>query len=207
MNEGDIELKTGNVPNARIIMTAPSVQTTGDVFVKGGTEGISAKLASLKNRLQTAEEEITTIKTEMASLLSTETDPQVGTVTQDKWCVGTSGGQVECTANQPLLSYTETDPQVGTVTQDKWCIGTSGGQVECTAKSPATPLSCNPPRGRLIFNGDQYVCVCDGGYSGAECEIMPSLSKAETTADSKISGALAIADDGHTSSNSYSRVP
>ncbi len=94
-------------------MTVPSVQTTGDIFVKGGTEGISAKLASLKIRLQTSEDEIATIKTEMASLLSTETDPQVGTVTQDKWCVGTSGGQVECTANQPLLSYTETRLTVG----------------------------------------------------------------------------------------------
>ena len=79
MNEGDIEHKTGNVPNAKIIMTAPSVETTGDVFVMGGTEGISAQLASLKDRLQTAKDEITNIRSGIASLLSAEIDPQVGT--------------------------------------------------------------------------------------------------------------------------------
>jgi len=80
LNEGDIELKTGNVPNAKILMTAPSVQTTGDVFVKGGTEGISAQLASLKTRLQTAEDEITTIKTEIASLDATNGYVDVGQI-------------------------------------------------------------------------------------------------------------------------------
>ena len=71
LNEGDIELNTGNIPNAKVIMTAPSVETTGDVFVKGSAEGISAQLASLKSRLQSAEDEITTIKTEIASLDAT----------------------------------------------------------------------------------------------------------------------------------------
>jgi len=165
LNEGDIELSTGNTPNAKVIMTAPSVETTGDVFVKGNAEGISAQLASLKTRLQSAEDEITTIKTEIASLLSSETDPQVGTVTQDKWCVGTSGGQVECTANQPLLSYTETDPKVSTVTQDKWCVGTSGGQVECTANQPLLSYTETDPKVSTVTQ-DKW-CV---GTSGGQVE-------------------------------------
>jgi len=37
-----------------------------------------------------------------APLLSyNETDPRISTVTEDKWCVGASGGQVECTQDPP----------------------------------------------------------------------------------------------------------
>ena len=36
--------------------------------------------------------------------------------------------------------------------------------------------------------------------------MLPSLSKAETTGDSKISDALAIADNGHSSGNSYTKL-
>jgi len=93
---------------------------------------------------------------------------------------------VECTANQPLLSYSETDPKVSTVTEDKWCVGTSGGQVECTASAPATsPSVCEVPH-RLAFNGTNFVCTCDNGFSGVNCEVNPSLSGYELTSDSKI---------------------
>jgi|TARA_B110000240_G_scaffold94502_1_gene107163 hypothetical protein len=32
LNEGDIELNTGNIPNAKVIITAASVETTGEVL-------------------------------------------------------------------------------------------------------------------------------------------------------------------------------
>jgi len=66
---------------------------------------LKTRLDALKSRVQSAEDEITTIKSEIASLLSAETDPQVGTVTQDKWCVGTSDGQVECSQESPVSAF------------------------------------------------------------------------------------------------------
>ena len=104
VNEGDIELNVGSAINAKVIITANRTETSGDVFINGNSESVSSMLANLTTRLQTAQDEITTIKTEIQNLLTAETDPQVGTVTQDKWCVGASGGQVECTADAPLLS-------------------------------------------------------------------------------------------------------
>ena len=104
------------------------METTGDVFIKGNEEGVQTQLTSLKQRLESAKAEITAIKEEMATLLKAEINPQVGTVTDGKWCTA-NAGQVECTQEAPLLSFTETDPQVGTVTDGKWCVGASGGQV------------------------------------------------------------------------------
>jgi len=135
VNEGDIELNTGSAINAKVIITAHRMETSGDVFINGNSDSVSSLLANLTMRLQTAQDEITTIKSEIQNLLSSETDPQVGTVTEDKWCVGASGGQVECTADAPLLSYNETDPRISTVTEDKWCVGASGGQVECRSEA------------------------------------------------------------------------
>jgi hypothetical protein len=97
VNEGDIELNTGSAINAKVIITANRMETSGDVFINGNSDSVSSLLANLTMRLQTAQDEITTIKSEIQNLLSAETDPQVGTVTEDKWCVGSSGGQVECT--------------------------------------------------------------------------------------------------------------
>ena len=94
-NDGDIELDTGTGANAKVL-------TTADIFVQGSTEGVKAQLDSVKSQLQSALDEIATMKNQISSLLSSETDPEVGTVTQEKWCVGTSGGQVECTTDAPL---------------------------------------------------------------------------------------------------------
>src|SRR3989304_2329067 len=46
-----------------------------------------------------------------AGLIS-ESDPKVGTLTNNKWCK-TDGSKVVCTTNAPVTS--ETDPQVGTM--------------------------------------------------------------------------------------------
>ena len=207
MNEGDIELNTGSAINAKVIITANRMETSGDVFINGNSESLSSLLANLTMRLQTAQDEITTIKSEIQNLLSAETDPQVGTVTQNKWCVGASGGQVECTADAPLLSYTETDPKIGTVTDGKWCTANSG-KIECVQEVPAgVPSECRVPYGRLGYAGVYFVCVCDSGYSGAHCEVEPSLSRAEALTDSVITAAQPISDGGNEGSlNDYTRA-
>ena len=172
------------------------METSGDFFMNGNRESVSSLLANLTTRLQNAQDEITTIKTEMQRLLSEETDPKISTVTQDKWCVGASGGQVECTADAPLLSYTETDPKISTVTQDKWCVGASGGQVECSQDPPAmNPPKCLAPH-ILSFNGSLYACFCADGYSGLSCEVGPSLNGYDLETDSKIHGILSISSSG-----------
>ena len=145
LNEGDIELNTGNIPNAKVIMTAPSVETTGEIFVKGSAEGISAQLTSLKTRLQSAQDEITTIKTEIASLLSAETDPQVGTVTDGKWCTA-NAGQVECTQEAPLAAA-PSGSLLG------FCSASCDGNG-CRCGSATAPAICL-----------SQACYCEDGYT------------------------------------------
>ena len=139
-NDGDIELDTGTGTNAKVL-------TTADIFVQGSTEGVKAQLESLKSQLQSALDEIATMKNQISSLLSSETDPQVGTVTQEKWCVGTSGGQVECTTDAPLSAI-----PAGSlhgycfVDLDEWDMGTCEN-----AYAPA-----------LCVSGQ---CDCEEGYT------------------------------------------
>lgn len=61
-----------------------------------------------------------------------ETDPQVGTLTNAKWCT-TDGTAIDCTADAPVTA--ETDPQVGTLTNGKWCT-TDGTDIDCTSNAP-----------------------------------------------------------------------
>jgi hypothetical protein len=63
-----------------------------------------------------------------------ETDPQVGTLTNGKWCTS-DGSVVNCTTNAPVTS--ETDPQVGTLTNGKWCTS-DGSAVNCATNAPVT---------------------------------------------------------------------
>ena len=71
----------------------------------------------------------------------TETDPQVGTLTNAKWCTS-DGSMVNCTSNAPLL--TETDPTVNTL--GKASLSCASGQV---AK----------------WNGTAWACAADAGLT------------------------------------------
>ena len=62
-----------------------------------------------------------------------ETDPQVGTLYNGKWCTS-NGSRVNCTSNAPSMS--ETDPQVGILSYGKWCTS-NGSRVNCTSNAPA----------------------------------------------------------------------
>ena len=55
---------------------------------------------------------------------------RIGTVTDTKWCTGTSGGVINCTSDEPTV--TETDPQVGAVTVSGNVCVADGDSVECT---------------------------------------------------------------------------
>jgi hypothetical protein len=60
-----------------------------------------------------------------------ETDPQVGTLTNGMWCTS-NGSQVNCATTAP----------VGTLTSDKWCTSNSAGtQINCTSNAPTVSES------------------------------------------------------------------
>jgi hypothetical protein len=143
------------------------METTGDVFIKGNEEGVQTQLTSLKQRLESAKAEITAIKEEMATLLKAEINPQVGTVTDGKWCTA-NAGQVECTQEAPLLSFTETDPQVGTVTDGKWCTA-NAGQVECTQEAPLAAAPSGSLLGFCSASCDGNGCRCGSATAPAIC--------------------------------------
>jgi hypothetical protein len=80
-----------------------------------------------------------------------ETDPQVGTLTSDKWCT-TDGTDIDCTTDAP--TFTETDPQVGTLTSDKWCTtGTGGTDIDCTSDAPVLAESDPTWSGSVSIDG------------------------------------------------------
>ncbi len=118
----------------------------GNLIVSGTSSvGIGTKSPATGNKLDVAGKIHATedICTDLSGgkCLSTvsgaisETDPQVGTLTSNKWCVANSSGTaIDCNKNTPVLS--ETDPQVGTITNGKWCKATAG-VVKCDQDTPA----------------------------------------------------------------------
>lgn len=90
----------------------------------------------------------------MAAGVVSETDPQVGTLTNGRWCTN-NGTSINCTSLAPVL--TEADPSVGTLTNGKWCT-TNGTVITCTSNAPvtvdpifrlsscsSTSANCSPP--------------------------------------------------------------
>lgn len=59
----------------------------------------------------------------------------LGTITDTKWCVGNSSGQVVCNTDAPIT--VEADPQVGTLSNTKWCT-TDGTAINCATDAPVT---------------------------------------------------------------------
>ena len=122
--------------------------------------------------------------------LTSESDPQVGTINDNNWCRG-SGSQVICDQSAPVTS--ESDPQVGSLTNGGWCT-TNGSTVDCTQTAPAAAdhphtLSCRTVRSELNngTNGssdDAAFAVCDsdevvtGGGCMADYPLTDNFPKA-----------------------------
>lgn len=89
--------------------------------------------------------------------ITSESDPEVGTLTSGKWCTS-NGSSVNCASNAPLTS--EDDPQVGTLTNTKWCK-TDGSAVNCTSDAPSVtetdPLSVHTSGGGSMSGGSYYM--------------------------------------------------
>ena len=84
-----------------------------------------------------------------------EIDPQVGTVVDGRWCVG-SGSQVTCTQAPPVTI--EMDPQVSSVTNNQWCRG-DGSAVTCDQAPPAaSSQTCASGRVTGIDGSGGLIC-------------------------------------------------
>lgn len=84
--------------------------------------------------------------TNMALTVS-ESDPQVGTLTANKWCATNAGGTaIDCTQDAPSL--VESDPTIGTLTNGKWC-STDGSVVSCVQDAPVASAGADT---QVIFN-------------------------------------------------------
>ena len=65
----------------------------------------------------------------------------------------------------------------------------------------AALVICKPPGGFLAYDGANFHCTCGFGYSGAQCDTPPSISKLEPTTVSKIFAAEPILDSGSSDSD------
>ena len=90
-----------------------------------------------------------------------ETDPQVNTLTGNRWCRANAAGTViNCTQTNPVTS--ETDPQVASVTNGRICKGT-GSSASCNVTVP----SCTGANRALQWTGSNFSCVTvSGGNAG-----------------------------------------
>lgn len=92
----------------------------------------------------------------LSGVVKTETDPQVGALTNGRWC-RTNGSTVICDRPVPVTS--ETDPQVNSVTSGKWCRGISGGRINCDQNAPSAGITWGetvPSGGTCSMHGRSF---------------------------------------------------
>lgn len=74
---------------------------------------------------------------ELTGVVTTEVDPQVGSVDTSKWCVG-DGAAVQCNKNAPVTN--EVDPVVDGLSADKWCkADATASVINCDQDAPQIP--------------------------------------------------------------------
>ena len=118
------------------------------------------------------------------AMASAEVDPQVNTLTNNKWCtsngtvincasdlpIGTLTNAKFCTTNGTTITCTsdgpaETDPQVGTLTNGKLCT-TNGSIVNCTADEADPKVGAVTNNKWCRGNGTAVVCDQDAPSGG-----------------------------------------
>ncbi|HOZ56293.1 MAG TPA: hypothetical protein PLH29_03635 [bacterium] len=97
-----------------------------------------------------------------------EDDPQVGTLTNGRWCTS-NGNVVNCNQTAPLMSYTEIDPKVGTITVGGWCRGSTASLLNCNNSLPVPRLICADVN--RVTTPTQLSCTqtCASWYTNGAC--------------------------------------
>lgn len=180
---------------------AAPLTSTDDMVVsflagQGGTQAAPSTLfaSTVKEGMLVYDDTANALKlcdgTTWVSLLTgigTENDPQIDTLTANKWCAANAGGTaIDCTQDAPSL--VETDPTIGTLTTGKWC-STDGSVIMCTADAP----SAAPTADSLDFTEFKDAMALDANTDIAldGTEVL-SISNAGTGL------SLRINDDGST---------
>jgi hypothetical protein len=94
-----------------------------------------------------------------------ETDPQVGVLTNGRWCTS-DGASVNCNSVAPVI--TEADPQVGTLTNGMWCT-TNGTNINCTSAAPVGGISANTTASCSASTFTNCIATCPSGYYRTGC--------------------------------------
>lgn len=118
-------------------------------------------------------------------------DP-LGTITDTKWCVGNSSGQVVCNTDAPIT--VEADPQVGTLTNTKWCT-TDGTAINCATDAPVT-TEVDPQLDTLTAD---LFCQVNAGGTALVCANTAATQRTALGLDTMaIQNANAVAISGGT---------
>lgn len=98
------------------------------------------------------------------SVVTSESDPKVGTLTNTKWCT-TDGSTIACTTNAPVL--TEVDPTVDTSAEVQAIIGAGVYEAALTKGNltASTPLSFNNTR--QVIGGATALSIADAAADGS----------------------------------------
>lgn len=134
-----------------------------------------------------------------------ESDPQVGTTTNNLWCKG-NGTLVNCTSAVP--SVTELDPQVGALTANKWCYGNSTSTaIECSQEIPfnttqairyltqATRDALSPNQGHSIYNTDKDSVQVFGNGTWRNFPAVPISNSIDEFDDGTLTGWTSVDGD------------
>jgi len=115
-----------------------------------------------------------------------EDDPEVDTLTANKWCVANAGGTaIDCTADTPG----ETDPQVDALTAGKWCT-TDGTKIDCTSDAPTGSDNLGNHTATTNLNLSNYKIVNLADPTNAQDAVTKSY------VDALINGEPVCAGDG-----------
>ncbi|WPZ34060.1 hypothetical protein T8K17_22830 [Thalassobaculum sp. OXR-137] len=176
-----------NVPSGNV--NVGNRVTAAELFVGAGNVG-TIPTCTGANKIQWNGTSWVCVADEIGATAATETDPQVGGLTNGRWC-RTNGSQIICDVNVPLACGTsqkliwngtswtcqadqglvsESDPQVGSLTSGKWCT-TDGATINCTSDAPtgttttttsgASCVSCNSVCSCGGSTVSCYQCNCD----------------------------------------------
>jgi len=151
--------------------------TAAEVFVGSGNVG-NVPTCTGSNKIQWNGTNWVCVADEIGATAATETDPQVGGLTNGRWC-RTNGSQIICDVNAAVTCGTsqklywngstwsciadqgltaESDPQVGTLTSGKWCTS-NGSSINCTSDAPSGTTTTTTGASCVNCNS---VCGCGG---------------------------------------------